>query len=62
MKIFDTHYLDGLTSLAKFSPRLRQHRNVPKVTKRQTSVCSTPLSQAATFVLIGTPLTRGKSY
>lgn len=28
MKIFDAQYLDGLTSLAKFSPRLRQHRNV----------------------------------
>jgi cupin fold WbuC family metalloprotein len=28
MKIFDAHYLDSLTSLAKVSPRLRQHRNV----------------------------------
>jgi cupin fold WbuC family metalloprotein len=28
MKIFDAQYLDGLTVLAKVSPRLRQHRNV----------------------------------
>ena len=28
MKIFDAQYLDGLTALAKVSPRRRQHRNV----------------------------------
>ena len=28
MKIFDAQYLDDLTSQAKVSPRLRQHRNV----------------------------------
>ena len=28
MKIFDPQYLDGLTALAKASPRLRQHLNV----------------------------------
>jgi len=28
VKIFDAHYLDGLTGQAKVSPRLRQHRNV----------------------------------
>jgi cupin fold WbuC family metalloprotein len=28
MKIFDAHYLGGLTGQAKVSPRLRHHRNV----------------------------------
>lgn len=28
MKIFDAHYLDDLTDLARGHPRLRQHRNV----------------------------------
>ena len=32
-----------------------------KVTKRQASVCSTPLSLTATFALIGMPPTRGRS-